>query len=58
MPLDDVVIVYFVAALITGLGTERNAKFFYRRTLLWPLYWLYLVALFLQMAKENLSRER
>ncbi|MDG9809495.1 MULTISPECIES: hypothetical protein [Pseudomonas] len=46
MTPDQLMTFYVAGAVVTALGT-RNLNRFYRRTLLWPLYWLYVGALVL-----------
>ncbi|MCK2122161.1 hypothetical protein [Pseudomonas sp. PNPG3] len=42
---------YIAGAVVTALGTP-NLNRFYRRSLLWPLYWLYVGMLVLIEIKE------
>lgn len=54
MTLEYFLNLYLIGALITGLGVGRaRLKRFWRCTLLWPGFWIYLVVLTVSMALDD-----
>ena len=53
MTLEALACIYFAGAVITGFSVTK-LKHFYRCVLLWPLFWLLLMVIVLEMALEDL----
>lgn len=53
MTLEDLVWIYFAGAVITGFSVTK-LKNLYRCVLIWPLYWLFLLVVILEMALEDI----
>lgn len=55
MTIVDLVVTYFIGAVITSFGVTKPTHF-HRCVLLWPLYWLYIVILGIRMALDDIQR--
>ncbi|MGP5476889.1 hypothetical protein [Pseudomonas helleri] len=53
MTLETLACIYFTGAVITGFSVTK-LKHFYRCVLVWPLFWLLLMVIVLEMALEDL----
>lgn len=56
MTLETLACIYFAGAVITGFSVTKLTHF-YRCVLLWPLFWLLLLVIFLEMALEDLRHD-
>jgi len=56
MTLETLVCIYLAGALITGFSVTK-LKHFYRCVLIWPLFWLLLLVVVLEMALEDLRHD-
>lgn len=57
MTLEYFLNLYLIGAIVTGLGVGRaRLSRFWRCTLLWPVFWVYLVALCIEMLIHDVRR--
>lgn len=56
MTLEALACIYFAGAVITGFSVTK-LKHFYRCVLIWPLFWLLLLVVVLEMALEDLRHD-
>ena len=52
MTLEALTCIYFIGATITGFSVTK-LKHFYRCVLLWPIFWVLLLVVVLEMAVEE-----
>ncbi|WP_350575212.1 hypothetical protein [Pseudomonas sp. HY2-MNA-CIBAN-0224] len=56
MTLEALACIYFAGAVITGFPVTK-LNHFYRCVLIWPLFWLLLLVVVLEMALEDLRHD-